>query len=278
MTSLTAPWDRNEDEQLPKRNTSTLTDEQTEHAVKELLDSKLLEKFPRTDKLYADPIYNNQMYCLHSFVPTKGASPDEHGVFGFIKFRGAFQNIEEANQRAEFIIRNVDSYHGIQTGYCGRPFPVCLDTKKFVNETHEVDIRKQAIQTISEDIKAKRLKEKRDIDDIKEREQNLLDHSKSVQDDTYEEDPTERYTMLQVKKAQLIFTYIKTKEKMLQMQDSIKSAYKEIKEMDGEDDKYKNEYFERYTKAREAAGIKDETDDNFVKYMGEDVELDFDYL
>jgi hypothetical protein len=278
MTSLTAPWDRDENTKQTVSRGVVLTEDEVQEAVATNVDTGITDKFPKVDRLYADPIYNNQMYCLHSFVPSKGAQPDEKGVFGFMKIRGAFQTIDEANQRAEFIIRNVDSYHDIQTGYCGRPFPVCVDTKKFVKETHEVDIRKEAVKTISEDIKQKRLDEKKEIDEIKERESKLLEDSKAAQEDTYEQEPLEQYTTLHVKKANLVFTYVETRKKMMDMQKSIQNAYQEIRDMDQEDSTLATQYYDKYMEARRAAHIPDEmSENNWMKYLCEDAELDFEY-
>lgn len=267
MSNLTAPWDKE------------LTNEQLSAAVGELLDDSFTQKcsYPKVDRSYADPIYNNQMYCLHSFVPSKGATPDKHGVFGFMKCRGCFQNVQEANSRAEFLIRYVDSYHEIQTGYVGRPFPVCSNTKKFVQETHEVDIKKKAVEVISEDIKEKRLQEKREIEEIKKREEKMLEDSKAAQEDTFVQDPMETYIVHQVKKANLIFTYKETQGKLEQMRQSLRNAYKEIVAMEKEHPEFKDEYYERYMRARKQAGIHESQIDNFMNYMGEDIELDFDY-
>lgn len=274
MTSLTAPWDKKDVQIEQDSRSSTFTDEQFNSAKQTLYHTDFVEKFPRVDRLYADPIYNNQVYSLHSFIPSKGATPDEHGVFGFMKFRGTFQNLEEANDRAEFIIRNVDSYHSIQTGYVGRPFPVCVDTDKFVKEKHEVDIRKQAIDTVSKDIKQKRLEEKKEMEEIKEREKNLL----ATTGDDYEPEPLEKYTTLQVKKANLVFTYVQTQQKLKEIQNHIKNAYKEIREMDAQSSEYRQQYFDNYKQARKQAGLPEkEAEENFMKYMCEDAELDFEY-
>lgn len=274
MTSLTAPWDKNKENIIQASKNIQLTDDEFKNAKTELYDTTYVEKFPKVDRLYADPIYNNQMYSLHSFIPAKGAMPDDHGVYGFMKFRGAFQTIDEANDRAEFIIQNVDSYHSIQTGYMGRPFPVCVDTKKYVKETKEVDIRKKAIETVSEDIKQKRLNEKKEIDDIKEREQKLLDTT----GEDYEPEPIEKYTTLHVKKANLVYTYIKTQEKINELREHIRNAYKEIREMDNQSDEYKKQYYHKYKEARKHAGLpEEELADSFMKYMCEDAKLDFDY-
>lgn len=270
--SLTAPHDVQEHSVAigSHEGFRDLTNEESKIAVSELVDSDLTQKFPRQDKFYADPIYNNQIYCLHSFIPSKGAKPDDQGLFGFMKCRGTFFTTEEANQRAEWIIRNADSYHNIQTAYTGRPFPIAANFKKYVQETHEVDIRKKTVQTVSEDIRQKKLDEKKEMDDIKEREKNLLEESK----DDYVPDPIERYTTLRVKKANLVWTYIKTQKKMDEMKESILRTRREIDEMDQEDSSYMEDYYEKYLQARKDAGIPDE-DDSFIKYMVEDVDLGF---
>lgn len=272
MSSLTAPWDRNSEQNVPSR-AAELSDEQTDAAVAEQYSAEYVKKFPRVERLYADPLYQNQVFGLHSFVPAQGATPDKEGVYGFVKFRGAFMSLEEANQRAEWLIRNVDSYHSIHTSYVGRPFPICKDTKKFVAETHQVDIRKKAVETISEDIKQKKLDEKKEIEDIKEREQKLLDETR----EDYVEDPIERYTTLQVKKANLVYTYVTTRNKLLEMQDKIRKAYADIRVMDKENPAYAEQYMDKYMQARRDAFIpEDQKLDNFMKYMVEDADLDFD--
>jgi hypothetical protein len=276
MSSLTAPWDREGSEQVASSQSIVLNEEEVQAALSELVDSSITSTFPKVDKMYADPLYNNQTYCLHSFIPSKGATPDAKGVFGFMKCRGAFFNAQEANQRAEWIIRNIDSYHEIQTGYCGRPFPVCADTKKFVAETHEVDIRKQMVETVSEDIKEKRAAEKREIEEMKEREKRLLEETK----EDYKEDPLDTYTTLQVKKANLVWTYVQTREKMEGMKKSIQKAYAEIREMEALPDGqlYKDSYYDKYMAARRSAHIPDDASlDNFMKYLMEDADLDFDF-
>ena len=276
-TCLTAPWDT-----LPVPDVSNasvvLTEEQVKEAVHTNVDLGLLEKFPKVDRMYADPIYNSQVYCLHSFIPSKGATPDEKGVFGFMKCRGSFHTVDEANQRAEFMIRNVDSYHDIQTGYAGRPFPVCKNTKRYVAETTEVNIRKDAVKAVSEDIQQKRLDEKKEVDDIKERESNLMAESQAIQNDTYVADPLELYTTLHVRKANLVFTYLETQKSLVKMRVNIKKSYREIRDMDVQDVSLAQQYYDHYMAARRKAHIQDDkSEENWMKYLGEDAPLDFDY-
>ena len=264
--SLTAPGDL--DANRPKDPPANLSEEEVREAVNTLHISSFVEKFPRNEKFYADPQYSNQVYCLHSFVPAKGAKPNEKGIYGMVKFRGAFLTVDEANQRAEWLVRNADSYHSIYTGYVGRPFPLAFDPK-YVQETSEVDIKEQAVQSISADVKSKREKEKKEIEEIKDREKKLLD------DVSKPEDPYDAYTTLRVKKAQLIWTYNETMKKVEQMKQSILKARDEISQMDQENEDYKNQYMDRYRKAREESGLKEDTDTSFMRYMVEDIDLGF---
>jgi hypothetical protein len=273
-TSLTSKNDYVKDAPRVSYQGVRLTEEQVAAAVDELVDTTTIDKFPRVEKFYADPVHNNQMYCLHSFVPSKEAVPDKHGVFGFMKCRGTYFTALEAAQRAEEIIRNVDSNHALQTAYVGRPFPVCTDARKFSQETVDVDIRKKAEEVISEDLRGKRQEDRKVMKEIKERERRLLAESK----EDYEEDPLERYIMLRTKKAQLSWTYAKTLEKMATMKTSILTAREDIIEMDKENPQFVHEYMERYMAARRESGLdqQPDNDDNFLKYMGaEDVDIGF---
>jgi hypothetical protein len=45
--------------------------------------------------------------------------------------------------------------------------------------------------------------------------------------------------------------------------------------MDKENEDYQNQYMERYRKAREESGLKEDSDASFMKYMVEDIDLGF---
>ena len=146
VTSLTAPRDRpaTTSGYTLKKGKPPLTDEQTVAAMTTLVDTKALSHFPRHERSLADPDIPNQVVTLFSFVPCKGATPDEDGFYGFAKIRGSHPTVEEANERAEDLIRNVDSYHKIYYTYTGRPFP-CTTSSKYSREATEVDIRKKVV-------------------------------------------------------------------------------------------------------------------------------------
>ena len=272
VNSLTSPNDRGDGIYRSDLAAKPLTEEEVTSAMSSIFNTSLTDKFPRVERQFADPPIHQQTFGLISFVPSKGATPDKDGVYGFAKIRGNYATQIEASERSEFIIRNVDSYHEIYQAYVGRPFPITIHPK-YCSNVCEVDIKKKATEVISEDVKTKRDKEKKDIEDIKERERKLLEENKP----DYVPDPYEKYTVLKVKKAQLVWGYSQTMKKLEEMKKTIIKTREEILVMDSENPEYAKEYIEKYLKARRDAGIPDEhnTEDNFVKYMVQDIDLGF---
>ncbi len=270
-SSLTTPEDRNLDNKWkPDLKTRLLNEEEVEIAMSELNNTDFVEKFPRVDRTYADPAINLQTYGLISFVPAKGATPNENGIFGFAKLRGNFASEMESNQRAEYLIRNVDSYHQIYHVYVGRPFPI-TSSSKYSAEVSEIDIRKEMTKTISENVKSKRDEEQQAMKEIKDREDKLIEESKRDEVDPYDE-----YITLKVKKAQLSWTYLEHDKKMKEIKDIIIKTRQQLVDMDEKYPEYQTTYFEKYMKAREDAGLKESKQDveaNFIKYLVEEAVL-----
>ena len=269
QSSLTSPLDKNDtDPKSYNLGAPVLTHEETVEAMKELNVNDFVNKFPRLEKFYADPKHENQVHCLVSFYPSKGAKPDEDGVFGMLKVRGTFATQDEADLKAEYLIRNVDSFHSIYHTYVGRPFPLA-STKKYICETKDIDIKKKVVETTSEEVRKKREEEKQTINEIKEREKELLaDVSKS------EIDPYDRYIELMVKKSQLTWTYNETMKKMNDMKSNIIKSRVELSELREKNEDYHTQFYDRYMEARKKSGLPD-NDDSFIKYMCEDIDLGF---
>lgn len=271
--SLTAPSDRDrENRWKPDQSSPPLTNSETQHAMEDLNNRSFVEKFPKVDKTYADPAIAMQLYGLISFTPAKGATPNENGVYGFAKLRGNYGTDIEANQRAEYLIRNYDSYHQIYHTYVGRPFPITVSSK-YSAETSEVDIRKETSKSISQNVRDKKDEEEKAMREIKEREEKLLEESR-----TDEIDPYDEYITLRVKLAQLSWTYLEHQKKMAEVKEIIIKTKKDVKTLDEKHPTFIDSYFEKYMKARKDAGLEESKMDleaNFVKYMLEDAPLDF---
>jgi hypothetical protein len=270
-SSLTSPSDRDKNYKwLPEQHYPPLDIEETKNASDELSDTHFIRKFPKVDRTYADPAIPMQTYGLISFIPSKGAKPDEKGIYGFAKLRGNYHTLIESQQRAEFLIRNVDSYHQIYHSYVGRPFPLTVSSS-YTEETDEIDIRKDVTKTVSESIKDKKLKEKQEIEEIKEKEKEIMKHNTSVNDGTYEEDPYEKYIVNCVKKAQLTWSFFEHLSKMHDIRDIILKTKKEIETVDEQYPEFKDKYLDKYIEARKEAGLDVESDlkseQSFMKYM-----------
>lgn len=271
--SLTDPLDRDRvNKWKPESGAPVLTNSQTEEAMKVLNNTDFTDKFPMVDRTYADPTLPMQIFGLISFTPAKGATPNENGVFGFAKLRGNYPSEIEASQRAEFLIRNIDSYHQIYHTYVGRPFPITTSSK-YSADTDEIDIRKETTKSVSHNIKEKRSTDDQQIKEIKQREEKLLAESKREEIDTYDDYITQR-----VKLAQLSFTYLEHQKKMAEVKDIIIKTRGIVEDLDKEFPDYKDSYYEKYMQARRDAGLKETkeySDSNFIKFLVEDAVLGF---
>lgn len=260
QTSLTALADRTEETGRRPRQGVQLTEEQVAAAMQENIVDAFVTKFPRVEKTFADPPISNQQFCLHSFVPAKGATPDKDGVFGMIKFRGAYGTMEEAYDRAEFLIRNNDSYHKIYFSHCGKPFPATSDDR-YVEKTGTVDIKDKEKRVISEDVKAKREEEKAAFDYLVAREKTLLDSTKEDADD-----PIDEYITIRVKRANQIFHYLDMMKKVNGLKANIIKARRDLADLEELHPEVKDQWLPRYTEALDGLNLQLQNE-NWMKYL-----------
>jgi hypothetical protein len=269
MHSLISPSDKsnlefktNEPKQVEPLNLNELKEAMT-HLNKDI-------KFAQVDRYYADPLQMNQKIALFSFIPSKEAKPDKDGIYGMAKIRGVYATEEEANERAEFLIKNVDSYHEIYHSFVGRPFPITT-SDKFSIEIKNIDIRKKTTDIICEDILDKKRKEKQEMKEIADKEKKLLEESKRAINNE-PQDVFEEYITENVKRAQLIWTFQETKKKLDQMKDTFKSATLKIRELNELHPDFQDKYKDKYMEARRESGIPDDND-SFIKFLGLDLNI-----
>jgi len=268
--SLTTPSER--DRTAPytlKGGIPKLNDEQTQEAMNTLCDKRVVTTFPMVDRVYCDPAVPMQNFAIFSFVPSKGATPDKDGFYGFAKIRGSFATTQETDERTEYLIRNVDSYHKYYTTYVGRPFPITLSSD-YSSESIEIDVRKKTAETVSENIKKQKAEEQKQIKEIKDREKMLIDDTTNKKED----DPYEVYTTLRVKKAHLTYTYLEHSKKLQEVKDIIIKTRQQLKELDEESTDYSQKFYDKYMDARRESGLP-ATDESFIKYLNEDADLGF---
>lgn len=276
-SSLTAPEDRDlNNKWKPQHDAPALTSQQAQAAYQVQNVNTFIDKFPTIDRTYADPVDPMQRIGLISFIPAKGASPNEKGIYGFAKMRGNYATDLEANQKAEYIIKNLDSYNKVYHAYVGRPFPLTVSSD-YSAETEEVDIRKDMKESVSHNVKQQKQDEYKEIQEIKKREEELVEKQKpALNDEEIEVDPYEEYITLKVKKAQLSWTYLEHIKKMEEIRNIINETREKLDNMDEEHTSFKDQYYDKYMKAREEAGLKqskDDSDSNFMKFMVEEAVL-----
>lgn len=267
MHSLLSPSDKKAlDGNVPARNMNIdISKEQLDLLKKELnVDIRSYQ----VDRYYTDPAQIGQKTALVSFVPSAGAKPDKDNIYGMMKVRGVYESDLDANNRAEFLIKNVDSYHEIFHCHVGRPFPI-TDNDRYAHYVQKIDVKNKTTEVISEDIMNKRREEKQEVQEMKEREEQLLSDSKRAEQGL-PQDEYDEYITLNVKRAQLLWTYKETLKKFESMRQGYETAVSRIKELDDSNPNYKHDYMEKYMKARRDSGIPDDQD-SFVKFMGLDI-------
>ena len=270
MHSLIAPADRNKTTTYAPKCVEPLDPEALQAAMSAL--SKDIT-FTQVDRYYADPPVMNQKIALVSFIPSSGAKPDKDNIYGMMKVRGVFGSEEEANERAEYIIRNVDSYHEVYHAFVGRPFPV-TNADGYASSVKSIDIRKKTTELISEDILSRKRQEKMEMEDIQDREKKLLEESKRAKEDL-PIDPFDEYITENVKRAQLVWTFHETKKKILQMKQTFRSSTERIQVLDQDHPEFVSSYRAKYMEARKASGIPDDND-SFIKYLGMDLAVEME--
>jgi hypothetical protein len=243
-----------------------LTKSEFKEAKQELLkDSFSKFKFPRIYKSRVDPQINGQQYSLHSFIPAKGATPDKDGVFGIFKNRGNFNTLNEANEHSELLIRSIDSVNEIFIGFCGKEFPLTMNSN-WCSETKEIDVKNKLDEVAKAKYKEQREKEQKDMDEIQERQKKLLSDNKEMKQES--KDDLDYYIMLRVKYANLKLSLEELKSKVKNVDELLEKSKVEIKEMTEKHPEHKEQYMAKYKNALDSSGISTESNP-LIKYMND---------
>jgi Family of unknown function (DUF5832) len=207
----------------PKLIKKKLNDEETNNAVQTLVHTNYLRlEFPRRIRMRVDPEIAGQTFCLISFYPSEEAQPDKDGLFGTIKVRGSFNNAAEAVDRAEYLLRNADSYSDYLVAYVGKEYPLTKESiEKYTQTLTEIDLRRKNDKIARDYIKNKEEEEKRNIQEVEERKNKLLDESKRNLDES--KGTVER------KPKDMLETYIETRVKRLTNRKQKEDLEKNIK-------------------------------------------------
>jgi hypothetical protein len=206
-----------------------LTQEQTEDAFKELI-----VRFPKVERLPVDPPLAGQQYGLFSF---KLLPKPVNGVYGFLKFRGAFANETEWVAHAKTIIRTVDSKHHIWPYQQGRWMPITVN-EEFAKETLEVGEQDDIQNIFNQQETEEQKKSAQKVREIKSRERKLLEECSRRELDK----STLDYYAQQVMKVQQLESWLEQMRK--RKRDMLKALYsgrEEISRIENEHPEYLNQ-------------------------------------
>ena len=253
---------------LPKGdiNRQPLNAEEFENAKQCLLKKNYIEeKYPNTMKSRIDPKINRQSYGLISFIPSKNAFPDADGLYGIMKFRGSFETIPDAEEYADKLIREHDSYAEIDIVRIGYEFPVMANNDIYTSSTREIDIRQKVEDIVRADKITKRNAENKEIKNIQDRRKQLIDPTHAEERDKAVED-IDMYTQLRVKKANALMAINESKKTIGTAESIIDKTNEDLLRLEQDHPEFKDEYLERYYKALDSVGASPQQN-SLIDYM-----------
>lgn len=268
--SILLPYLRKNEVWKPLKS-KPLEGEELENAFNDLY----IDKYVKGDRKFNDPDINGQTYSLFSFTPSLTAKPDEHGMYGFIKIRGTFSRLEEAEEKSKELIQYF-SANKIFVCKTGNPVPLQenLSTKDNILEVEDPNRDPECVK-FQELVKEQGLKEKQAMEDIKKREEEL---KRDVEQDPKDKDPLQIYIELTHKRATCSYLYTQHQKKIEETKNLIIKTRQKISDMDKQYPNLKNEYLDHYNETIKKTGI-DKAEDEMALYIkkciGEDCDLGF---
>ncbi len=254
-------------------NREKLTDIQVRDAKEHLVHTDYLKlSFPRTRQFRVDPTINGQLYTLISFIPAPNAHPDQDGCYGVFKVRGNFATQMEAEQYAQFLLRNHDSLSDYDITYVGRDFPLMKDNSCYTKETTEVNLKAQVDDITKAHMKTKRLEERKEKEEVEKRHHKLISkRSSDEKDDDEASDPLEVYTKMRTKRAYAQLRIDECMKHHREAQEALERVTKEIEEMDQEHPDFRDQFLQCYERGLEKVGAN-KADNGYLKYMKDDAD------
>lgn len=235
---------------LPNTHSSVaLTDSQVSEGMVELV--KTVKGLPRLNKRYIDPPIQGQTFGLVSFIPAKGAKPNEKGFYGYVKFRGNYDNIHDCSNRIDHIIRNVDSTNHIHICRVGMPVP--LVTEGYAEEVDQIEIKQQVEKDISTNVRNRAMEDKKEMEDIEDR-------AEALKRDVIEPDPEESYNAKRTKLAVLRWTLKEHLKKIDEIKELRDKCVRELVRESADNPEWEKNHLDRYMAARKKANIPEDQD------------------
>lgn len=225
-------------------NTVQLTDQQVNDAYKELI-----VRFPKVERLPVDPPLAGQNWGLFSF---KLLPKPVNGVYGFLKFRGAFASQAEWEAHAKTLIRTVDSKHHIWPYQQGRWMPISVN-EDFAGDVLEVAQNDELNAIYNQQETETQKKESQKIREIKAREKKLIEESQRKK---FDDDSLDYYAQQVMKVQQLESWLEQMRKRKHDMLKALKAGRDEMVRLEGLHGDYKDRVEEKIKTIKEEIGLE----------------------
>ena len=135
----------------------------------------------------------------------------------------------------------------------------------YTKSTREIDLRKKVDDIVKADLRMKKEKEQKEIEEVTRRQQKLLDKTHSEEkEETFED--VDYYTQLRVKKGQALSLIDEAKKRIEEAQGVVDSSDVEISDLDQKHPEFKEQFMARYEHALKSTGA-DVKDNPLIKYL-----------
>jgi hypothetical protein len=225
-------------------NNQELTETQVEAAFKENV-----VKFPRVEKLPIDPPLAGQNWSLFSF---KFLPKPVGGVYGFLKFRGAFPTEDSWEKHAKNIIRSVDSKHKIWPFEYGKWMPI-TDNTDYAADTLDVSQQEELKRIYNQQESEEAKQGKKQVREVQERVQKLKEEAMRKEVDN---NSIDYYAQQIMKKEQLESWLEQVRERKRTMLAALDSTQEEIDRLDSSNPEYADQVDEKIKEIKDGVGLE----------------------
>lgn len=268
-------------------NEPSLSNKEVQVAKEELV--KNVSKFPRVNRRFVDPPKAGEpKFALFSYIDhpdvdmakfldeIKDSLNPEHKkrlaelearpqlIKGVGKIRGAYVTQQEAETRAEEIVRDIDSTNSVFTCIVGTPFP--LVTEGMSEEVSEIDLQQQTEHVIAQNVRKRRQKDQKEMEELKRREEELM---RNAEKDPNADDE-DNYVAQRVKLAHLRYSIEQHVQKHAECVENEKKVVEWLVDMKSRNPEFEEKYMEKYMAGRKAAHIPDDhVPEGFMKFLND---------
>ena len=271
LNSLSSKFDRTQMKNESLNQSFSEYEELTGNDLVEAKKDKCMF-YKARETVYADPPYKNQNFTLFSWLPSSGCTPDDNGVYGMLKVRGTYEDENDMNKRAEYLVAHCDSFNRIYHAKNGVPVPLTLKEEhsrevKFVRQKNsDTDM----IHSSVEDDK------KRD-DDIQKELDERVDKIKQEEKEGVKVETIDEYIQAKVKIAFNMNAIDTIDNQRAQSCKILKNANELVQSLEEANPEFKEQFMERFNNARRSIGVKIEDDPNlkqieYMKYTEDDLQ------